>query len=206
MFGLYFKKKRIFAFEKYKNKAMKRSIIFLLALLPLLLHGQSVVYEIQDEGAEHSIVRHYKNKVEIVFDVLVSHYRFNLVDRGAGTTISIYLPTGMAVSDFRIEGDTVYFCGNYYRSLTNGGALVGWFSINDVFFNGGGILEYPYTSSIISTEVANSQYNWFSLHMADTPQWFILSGSYDDLSNRTLWLFDEQGEPVCTNTVDDPVG
>lgn len=83
---------------------------------------------------------------------------------------------------------------------------MGRFSINDVFFNGGGILEYPYTSSIISTEVANSQYNWFSLHMADTPQWFILSGSYDDLSNRTLWLFDEQGEPVCTNTVDDPVG
>lgn len=386
---------------------------------------------------------HYKDKVDIVFDVLVSNYRFNLIDRVAGTSITVYLPVGMAVEDFRIEGDTVYFCGNYYRSLTNGGALVGWFSINDVFLNGGNIhyivcnnsmssdppqdsfihgidnliyfnrmrvvkfdgathllmigggmyidtidggraypsviadfwrcgnsawrldytmdyyeqfsyddiavtekyvvvtarnlshpalmyghdiipymkytsgevchdlfriqsgyydgiaplpiyhtdtsvmqqvghisietmtgddfatvcnadipnygvqtvvsfysnpyqppvlrvsdntpvyigyrelaynyktktlvmlphspmgwvrhLEYPYTSSIISTEVANSQYNWFSLHTSNGPLWFILSGTYDDLSLRTFWLFDEQGGLGCTNTVDDPV-
>ena len=126
---------------KNYSKLLLVSIFMLItvAWCPSRISAQSTVYEVTDEGAEFSIVRHYKDKVDIVFDVLVSNYRFNLIDRVAGTSITVYLPVGMAVEDFRIADDTVYFCGNYYRSLTSGGALIGYFSISDVFFNSGNI-------------------------------------------------------------------
>ncbi|MBR6048600.1 MAG: hypothetical protein IKP83_00375 [Bacteroidales bacterium] len=114
-------------------------MLILVAWCPSRIVAQSTIYEVTDDGAEFSIVRHYKNRVDIVFDILVSNYRFSYVDRGAGTSITVFLPTGMGVSDFRIADDTVYFCGNYYRSITSGGALIGYFSISDVFFNGGSI-------------------------------------------------------------------
>ena len=134
--------------KKYGKILLVSTIMLIVATWhPSQTSAQSVVYEVlEDDGVEFSIVRHYKDNVDIVFDILVSNYRFSYVDRGTGSSITVRVPVGMAVHDFRIADDTVYFCGNY-----NGDALVGWFGIYDVFTLGGNI-HYTICNQFVPSE------------------------------------------------------
>ena len=112
---------------------------------PMWTDAQNTIYDLSPQTSEYSIIRHYKDKVDITFNLyLCEENDFNYIDRQTNTEYKASLPCGFNVSDFRIHNKYVYFCGQYESDV-----IVGWFDIDSVFFHGGSIhLAYmPVTSN-----------------------------------------------------------
>ena len=116
-----------------KNKSLKKTALMAAMMFCIIpVFSQSVIYN-PEKDSEFSIIRNYKDNIDITYNVFESQTSFNYVDRSSLTEISAEV-TGFTVNDFVIFDDTVFFCGSTAYS-----AVYGYFDINDVFFSGGQI-------------------------------------------------------------------
>ena len=116
-----------------KNKLL--IIIMLSVLLPFFpCHAQNIIWEHPGCNSETSMIRHYKDRVDIRLERFSYYYNsqraFHYVDRATNLVFSFYFSP--SVHDYEIKGDYLYFCGAH-----NGHAFWGYFNIDSVFFMGG---------------------------------------------------------------------
>lgn len=127
---------------------MKRYVFLFLVLSASVLHAKGPsffspppdntpgIYQIPGLCSEKNIVRQWKEHFYVVFSREGLDCRFNLVDMQNMSVISCMMPyMGVPIPlDMKIIKDTVYFCGDAAEN-TNG--FIGFFEINDLFYNGG---------------------------------------------------------------------
>ena len=110
-------------------------LIFFLMFVPnLSVQAQTYIYEDPFLQAENSIVRNYKDGVDITYTLGWQKVCFNYVDRNTNLVSSVDVYGQFVVFDFRILNDTVFFCGEHFNR-----GVFGYFDINDVFFSSGSI-------------------------------------------------------------------
>lgn len=122
---------------------MKKNSLFRLwyLLLPVMLmssisvRSQSAIFS-GNQKSEHSVIRNYKDHVDITFNVMLDTQTFNYVDRNLMTTHSVYIDN-FRVNDFVVYHDSVFFCG-----CVGEVACYGYFDISNVFFNSGNITYF----------------------------------------------------------------
>ena len=96
--------------------------------------AQSKIYD-SDQLSEWSIIRNYKNGIDICYNAFLNIESIDYIDRINNTVISASLRNKFLINDFVIFEDKVYFAGQ----LDYGHAVYGFFDIYDVFFMGGSI-------------------------------------------------------------------
>lgn len=101
------------------------SIIIALSANEIAI-GQDALYEVQGLVSRNSIIREYKENVYVVYNEGSGLHSFNLVDLSSYTVTSLDVFI-LAVTDFEIHGDMVYFCGSASSPL------IGWFDITTAF-------------------------------------------------------------------------
>ena len=111
--------------------------------------AQNRIYD-SDQFSEWSIIRNYRPKIDISYNVGYLSNSVNYVDRSTGTVRCFPLKGEIGVSDFVIVGDTVFFCGGCYSNQMSQGCF-GFFVIPDLFFSGGSITYYPINIPNISS-------------------------------------------------------
>src|SRR5690554_4457189 len=114
-----------------KNKI----IIFILPFLFIshLLISQtpeSEAYLSNTNNTYHSqIIQHYKGNTSVVLSRLSNGvYRFELVESNNPNWHYVDFPLNFIIRDFKILGDTVYFCGK-----DGNGGFIAYVNINDLF-------------------------------------------------------------------------
>ena len=116
---------------------MKRT--FFLGLLCLLFstgYSQSIVKYCPELEADSTIVHFWENHTSIVYVHTTSNEGYFLYETNSNPIFAAKIHPGVKINDFKILKDTVYYCGYF----DNGGSLlglVGFFDINDLFFNNG---------------------------------------------------------------------
>lgn len=91
-----------------------------------------------------TIVRELAAPISIVYaETAYGHYFIHNDPSGISTVAEINSP--LSVSDFVVDGDSVFFCGN----VTNGQVFFGFFHIPDFFFGSG---AYAVDDDIINTQ------------------------------------------------------
>ena len=103
--------------------------------------AQNIIYN-NDNYSEWSIIRNYKTKIDICYNVGYLSNSFYYVDRTTNIIRSFPLNGEISVYDFVIVGDTVFFCGGCFSNQVSQGCF-GFFIIPDLFFSGGSITYYP---------------------------------------------------------------
>lgn len=131
---------------------------FLIGLLMLMslsaVWGQSRVNHISAVQSDTSIVRHWKDDVNVVY----SHGSgggncFVLDDQTSPTVLSIPVSAYATVRDFRILRDTVFLAGSYYHTASAMHyGLLAHFAIQD-FYNGMGKYNYVLTLPAIMPDL-----------------------------------------------------
>lgn len=111
-------------------------LLFMLLLGSISVHSQGTILE-GNQYSEYSIIRNYKNNVDITYNVMLDTQTFNYVDRVSMTTLSVNILNSFDVSDFVVFHDSVFFCGSVDQT-----AIFGYFDIQDVFLNNSGSIEY----------------------------------------------------------------
>lgn len=134
-----------------KNKI----IIFILPFLFIshLLISQtpeSEAYLSNTNNTYHSqIIQHYKGNTSVVLSRLSNGvYRFELVESNNPNWHYVDFPLNFIIRDFKILGDTVYFCGK-----DGNGGFIAYVNINDLFNatsqnNYGRISHIPHVTSL----------------------------------------------------------
>lgn len=163
-----------------------RCFILLALLFGVPLQAQSIIYD-GNQGGETSIIRNYIDGVDITYTTSIDTYeRFNYIDRNTLSIRTAYITIPLAVSDFVIMGDTVYFCGAYFNNNkpTVCKAVYGYFDIYNVFF-GGGAISYWTIEPDVSAGVAVLGLNKLDVtknKYGDTHLMMIGSGVYYNCS------------------------
>lgn len=105
----------------------------------------SQTYEMQlPYPVSRTIVRELAAPISIVYaETAYGHYFIHNDPSGISTVAEINSP--LSVSDFVVDGDSVFFCGN----VTNGQVFFGFFHIPDFFFGSG---AYAVDDDIINTQ------------------------------------------------------
>ena len=133
------------------KKTFKFGGLLLAAVLAATaVAAQDALYETQGLPAGTSIVREYAPGVDIVYHDNGTP-SFLYLDRMSQVIEEARIPNLVSVADMEIEGDMVYFCGNY-----NGDQAIGRFDINDLFFGSNNvefssIMYYPVSGSYPGT-------------------------------------------------------
>lgn len=108
-------------------------LALLLALLTAAIptaEAQEYIKEISGTDCSYSIVREYNTNTRIVYNngsTSTIGGEFLMVTETGVTTVLLTLGDDIAVSDFEISNDTVYFCGTSYLNYTR--ACLGFFSL-----------------------------------------------------------------------------
>ena len=127
-----------------KSIGLQICILLLGFMFPNVSNGQNVIYDLAPIQSEYSLIRHYKDYVDITFSFYTCDEKgFYYIDRQNNITYRANLPCQFDVYDFRILGDNVYFCG-----WKNEKIIIGWFVINDVFFLNGDINLYIFQPTL----------------------------------------------------------
>ena len=124
--------------NKYFIKIALLSSFSLLYVNPQA-KSQDIIYEDPDMHAEFSIIRHYKNDVDITYN-LAERHSFIYTDRATNTVRYFDIPWNIHLYDFEIHKGKVYFCGEVSYSsgyiINDERGIFGWFDIDSVFFLG----------------------------------------------------------------------
>ncbi|MBR4229616.1 MAG: hypothetical protein IKR83_02770 [Bacteroidales bacterium] len=142
-----------------KSIGLQICILLLGFMFPNVSHGQNVIYDLAPFQSEYSLIRHYKDYVDITFSMYTCDEKgFYYIDRQNNITYRANLPCQFDVYDFRIFGDNVYFCG-----WKDGKTIIGWFDINDVFFFNGDIriLYFPSVTTIHDIDNGIDKFEYF---------------------------------------------
>lgn len=110
---------------------IRPALVLAALLFPLSSWAQNIIYDAPYPQTENTIIRHYKDSIEIGCDVIGSVSVFSYNNRNTLTVRQFSMPSNIAVFDFEILNDTVYFCGG--DNTGNGQAVFGWFSIHHIF-------------------------------------------------------------------------
>ena len=117
------------------KKNIFKSILFLFILLSVanLSAQTSQIYEMQlPYPVSRTIVREAAAPISIVYaETSQGHYFIH--NDHSGTQKMVEINSSFSVSDFDVDGDSVFFCGN----IINGQVFLGFFDINDLFFGSG---------------------------------------------------------------------
>lgn len=129
-----------------KNVIFKNLLLAFLTLWALGLSAQtSQIYEmLLPYPVTRTIVREWASPVNIVYAESAYGNYFIHNDIGAAPKIA-EIDATLSVSDFVIDGDSVFFCGN----STSGRPFFGFFHIPDLFFGSG---AYAIDDSTINTQ------------------------------------------------------
>lgn len=132
----------------FLSVAMVMALTLFFAM-PSASVGQNKIYDLDPHMSEFSIVRHYVKDVDITYSCYLSDENcFCYIDRLNGVYYKADVDLEVRVVDFRIYGDTVFFCGRYLA----GRFVIGWFVINDLFFGGADINLVHAVSPIFPTD------------------------------------------------------
>lgn len=177
------------------------SLVFAMAIVPNTAKGQNVIYDFAPQTSEFSVIRHYKNDIDITYSWYLSDENcFCYVDRQNNVYYKADVGLNLKVTDFRIYNNQVFFCGIYGNS-----SAIGWFDIVGLFFGGDdiNIVSMPVNlhieDSICSgydVEVRGSRLKVFeknnALHIVMVGWGQHVAGSKDDVP-------DVQGRPYAYN-------
>ena len=108
------------------------------------ISGQNTIYDLSDIDSEFSIIRNYKENIDITYDVYLSTRKFSYFDRS--TSLYYYFVIPVEVTDFRIVDGFVYFCGG---SISQSGYVIGWFDIHNTFIGSDNNIKYIYIPPVI---------------------------------------------------------
>lgn len=107
-------------------------LIFVMAIVPNTVKGQNAICDFLSQQSEFSIIRNYKEDVDITYSCYLSEENcFCYVDRHNNVYYKAKVDLNLRVTDFRIYKDRVFFCGSYSNS-----SVIGWFDISGLFFGG----------------------------------------------------------------------
>lgn len=123
-----------------KVRFMRCFVLMALLLYLAPLQAQSIIYDDSQQLGETSIIRNYKENVDITYNAAAGEIdRFNYIDRNTLMVYTAPLTEPIAIHDFVIIGDTVFFCGSCTIVKSSQKPVYGYFDINKVFFSGGAI-------------------------------------------------------------------
>ena len=96
-------------------KGLKYIFLFITLLFQTgVIWGQSSVSEVPEHKSDTSIVRYWKDGINVVYTHNSDGENwFLLVDSAVTQVLRIAVPTEMTVNDFRILNDSVFFGGHY---------------------------------------------------------------------------------------------
>lgn len=109
---------------------IRPALVLAALLFPLSSWAQNIIYDAPVPQSEYTIIRNYKEAVDIGCDIIGDVFVFSYNDRNTGIIRYFPLPR-IGVNDFEILNDTVFFCGT---NVDSNRAAFGWFSIYNVFF------------------------------------------------------------------------
>ena len=114
------------------NKIIKHTTLLFLLLSCGITHGQTgTLYNVPLPGRGQIVRYHPGSGRHIVYsESLSGDNMFSITDMTTLTKVKI--GNGLAITDFEIIDDLVFFCGNNAVS-----GLLGWFDINSFFYAGG---------------------------------------------------------------------
>ena len=128
----------------YDMKRFNISILFAVLLLCVsAVKGQSVVSDVLNHSSDTTIVRYWKEDINIVY-TCISEFQdkyFLLVDETSPIVYRIAVPQGMTVNDFRILHDMVYVGGHHVDGTGYQRGLLACFDIQD-FYSGVGTYHW----------------------------------------------------------------
>ena len=114
---------------------------------------------IDELSSAGSIIRHYKDNMDVACYHSTSDPIFMIYKEGSPTTYVLYLDYMDTIYDFEIYHDTIYFCGNsYYHRV--GTSVVGYFAVSSLLSTSPANVAYislPAMETIRAIEVA-----WFA--------------------------------------------
>ena len=123
------------------NKMRQQTLLITLAiglLLPVVGEAQTSQTTHFSQSfplGDHNVVKEYQYPLTIASAICgetnTSQFFYNV----AGQTVASTLVRATEVYDFAIDNDTVFYCGRY----SDGSGVIGFFNIQDLFFNGGQI-------------------------------------------------------------------
>ena len=124
-------------------KGLKYIFLFITLLFQTgVIWGQSSVSEVPEHKSDTSIVRYWKDGINVVYTHNSDGENwFLLVDSAVTQVLRIAVPTEMTVNDFRILNDSVFFGGHYVDTSGNQRGLLAFFDILD-FYTGSGSYNY----------------------------------------------------------------
>ena len=141
-----------------------------LFLSPNVSVGQSIIYSLSPQQSEFSIVRHYKEEIDITYSWYLSDVNcFCYIDRLNNVYYKADVDLNLKDYDCRIYNDYVYFCGLYGST-----SAIGWFKISGLFFQGSGL-------NIVSMPINISTYPY-------------ASGNDISITGRRLKVFEKNGD------------
>ena len=93
---------------------MKHRFLFLTFMVAMTMNvfGQDTIYAIDTIRAEYSIIRHYKDQIDISYNLQGGQKTFAYTDRATNTVKFFDVSYGYNIFDFEISNGVVYFCGN----------------------------------------------------------------------------------------------
>lgn len=157
-------------------KVLKFSLLFIALLMPLgAALGQSRVSEVLENESDTTIVRYWKENVNIVY-TCISEFQgkfFLLVDESSPTVLRIAVPQEVTVNDFRILHDMVYVGGHYVDGTGSQHGLLACFDIQD-FYSGLGNYNWM---AMLPTVMPDNYGGGFYNHVYDVVRLAV----YDDV-------------------------
>ena len=182
---------------KYMNMIKLRAIVFKATCFFILnvavwccdsAKAQDYTKEMMWTKSDNSIVRKVDNTNRLVYNEGYLHPSFMMFTDASSSTQDLYLPDSYSVSDFKVEGETVYFCGK----TNTGKAIMGYFSLTN----------FPYTSVYFYTHDCYAEFNKmesYTIYSASSSEYHIVmsarksSGEWNMVDSYEIpynrWLF-----------------
>ena len=119
---------------------------------PMWADAQNIIHDLQPTSSEYSIIRNYKDGVDICFTVnTCQEYCFTYIDRNGGIIRKASFPCELLyIHDFQVMDGRVYFCAQSGLD-----AIIGWFDIAGVFFSGDSIHYKELTTNFSQNPLIN---------------------------------------------------
>ncbi len=189
-----------------KVRFMRCFVLMALLLYLAPLQAQSIIYDDSQQLGETSIIRNYKENVDITYNAAAGEIdRFNYIDRNSLVVLTAPLTIPIIIHDFVIIGDTVFFCGSCTIVKSSHKPVYGYFDINKVFFSGGAITylvatvppgnppDYSEITSWDKIDVLKTTYGETHLLMTGSGSKFIGNMFYSDVWAIADALIDNSG-------------
>lgn len=146
---------------------MKNNYISFVCILFLILGSsygevradELIRYNMDEVTTSGTIIRHYKEGMDVVCYQLSYNAYFLLYDEGSPTSYVLYVDMD-TITDFEIYDDTIYFCGLRHESV-GGWATFGYFRVTDIA-SPGGSANVAYLHLPLMSDVSALEVGWFA--------------------------------------------